>query len=71
MDGGPGQQGLLAAVCLESDEQPTRNEDKAPELGVASEPCASQQLQSGKKPEASNPGLSALEHFETFLSSPA
>ena len=30
MDGGPGQQGLLAAACLESDEQPTRNEDKAP-----------------------------------------
>ena len=28
------------------------------------------QLQSGKKPEASNPGLSALELFETFLSSP-
>ena len=30
MDGGPGQQGLLAAACLESDEQPAQNEDKAP-----------------------------------------
>lgn len=30
MDGGPGQQDLLAAACLESDEQPTQNEDKAP-----------------------------------------
>lgn len=36
---------------------------------AASKPYALQQLQSGEMPEAANPGLSALEPFETFLSS--
>lgn len=36
--------------------------------GVTSKPCVLQQLPSGERPEAANPGLSALEPFETVLS---